>query len=225
MYSPHWLTCYEIERLARICRTGYQAGEGRDLTYYTVLIFGCYSMQFFPSSARDQTPTKKRRVGDLNQIPSTNETVIVDVDGELIDDDAMPGFHEHETDRRDDGLEAVMDLTIAENNEPQSETPLASLATSNNRTEPSTANHCPDATRKQDPVITAPPEPTTLECPVCGRELETDNLGLNTHIDFCLSKDVIKEATKERNISEHAKTALLAWSKKRTKPSRKGKRK
>lgn len=31
-------------------------------------------------------------------------------------------------------------------------------------------------------------------CPICARTLETDNQGLNTHIDWCLSKNMIKEA-------------------------------
>ena len=36
--------------------------------------------------------------------------------------------------------------------------------------------------------------PPLLECPICGKMLETDNQGLNEHIDFCLSKQAIKEA-------------------------------
>ena len=31
-------------------------------------------------------------------------------------------------------------------------------------------------------------------CPVCSRTLVTDNQGLNEHIDFCLSRDAIREA-------------------------------
>ena len=51
--------------------------------------------------------------------------------------------------------------------------------------------------------VPAPPEKddedaavatVTLECPVCGRALETDNQGLNEHVDFCLSRGVIREA-------------------------------
>ena len=34
----------------------------------------------------------------------------------------------------------------------------------------------------------------TLECPICGRHLETDNQGFNAHVDFCLSKEAIREA-------------------------------
>ncbi|KAI0744213.1 DNA/RNA polymerase [Daedaleopsis nitida] len=33
-----------------------------------------------------------------------------------------------------------------------------------------------------------------LECPICGKVLQTDNEGLNSHVDFCLSKQAIKEA-------------------------------
>lgn len=34
-------------------------------------------------------------------------------------------------------------------------------------------------------------------CPVCSKTLETDNQGLNAHIDFCLSRGAIKEAHAE----------------------------
>ncbi|TDL25971.1 IMS-domain-containing protein [Rickenella mellea] len=34
-----------------------------------------------------------------------------------------------------------------------------------------------------------------LVCPMCSKELETDNAGLNEHIDFCLSKKAIMQAT------------------------------
>lgn len=31
-------------------------------------------------------------------------------------------------------------------------------------------------------------------CPVCSKTMQTDNQGLNAHIDFCLSKGAIREA-------------------------------
>lgn len=37
----------------------------------------------------------------------------------------------------------------------------------------------------------------THECPVCEKTLETDNKGLNSHIDFCLSRGAIWEAQAE----------------------------
>ena len=33
-----------------------------------------------------------------------------------------------------------------------------------------------------------------LECPICARTLETDNQGLNSHVDFCLSRGAILKA-------------------------------
>ena len=35
---------------------------------------------------------------------------------------------------------------------------------------------------------------TEQVCPVCSRTLVTSNRGLNEHIDFCLSRDAIREA-------------------------------
>jgi len=35
---------------------------------------------------------------------------------------------------------------------------------------------------------------TEQQCPVCSRTFITDNQGLNEHIDFCLSRDAIREA-------------------------------
>lgn len=36
-------------------------------------------------------------------------------------------------------------------------------------------------------------------CPICTRELGVDNAGLNAHVDWCLSKGVIMEATSNRS--------------------------
>lgn len=47
-------------------------------------------------------------------------------------------------------------------------------------------------------MITESPDSAgqTQMCPICTKMLETDNDGLNAHIDFCLSKGAIREATK-----------------------------
>lgn len=34
-------------------------------------------------------------------------------------------------------------------------------------------------------------------CPICGKAFETDNQGLNEHVDFCLSRGAIREAQAE----------------------------
>ncbi|OCH87051.1 DNA/RNA polymerase [Obba rivulosa] len=41
----------------------------------------------------------------------------------------------------------------------------------------------------------------TQTCPICGKELETDNRGFNAHIDFCLSRGAILEAQTSASVS------------------------
>ncbi|KAH9892787.1 DNA/RNA polymerase [Cubamyces lactineus] len=66
--------------------------------------------------------------------------------------------------------------------------------------------------------------PAPLECPICGKLLDTDNQGLNEHVDFCLSKQAIKEAQTEslKPTSSGHRTAVEMGSRKqpaRTKPA------
>ncbi|KAH7925515.1 IMS-domain-containing protein [Leucogyrophana mollusca] len=50
-------------------------------------------------------------------------------------------------------------------------------------------------------------------CPICGKTLDTDNQGLNAHIDFCLSKGAIMEATAEvSSPQKKGKEVPLVWS-------------
>jgi len=43
----------------------------------------------------------------------------------------------------------------------------------------------------------ASPERISQMCPICSRLLMTDNQGLNAHVDFCLSRNAIREACDE----------------------------
>jgi DNA polymerase kappa len=47
------------------------------------------------------------------------------------------------------------------------------------------------------------------ECPICNKKLETDNGGLNAHIDFCLSRNVIMEA--QTAAQSDPKNFVLSW--------------
>ena len=51
-----------------------------------------------------------------------------------------------------------------------------------------------DATSSFSRLTSASEDKTEQHCPVCSRTLVTDNQGLNEHIDFCLSRDAIREA-------------------------------
>jgi DNA polymerase kappa len=58
------------------------------------------------------------------------------------------------------------------------------------------------------------------ECPICGKTVRTDNQGLNTHIDFCLSRGVIRQAHAEA--TQNSDKRKLSTSRK---PASKGKHK
>lgn len=72
---------------------------------------------------------------------------------------------------------------------------------------------------------TTKPEPKnettsqTHSCPICGKELQTDNQGLNEHIDFCLSRGAIREAQAQASTSpgtrrkpDSAGVASASWA-------------
>lgn len=50
-------------------------------------------------------------------------------------------------------------------------------------------------------------------CPICSKVLETDNRGLNEHIDFCLSKGAIREAQVMSNDAKSLKQPFPAKGK------------
>lgn len=61
-----------------------------------------------------------------------------------------------------------------------------------------------------------------LTCPLCSKTIETDNDGLNAHIDYCLSKDAIRDAqakasgSTSRSLKPSAKASGL-WTKRTVK--------
>lgn len=67
---------------------------------------------------------------------------------------------------------------------------------------PSPASRSPSEGSRPRPhsshKVASLPQPTEdlsmQTCPICGKSMRTDNQGLNAHIDFCLSKDAIREA-------------------------------
>jgi len=62
------------------------------------------------------------------------------------------------------------------------------------------ASEAASRSQSAEPSIKAPLETgttrtgTLLQCPICMKTLETDNQGLNAHIDFCLSRGAIMAA-------------------------------
>ncbi|KAI5117782.1 hypothetical protein M0805_000425 [Coniferiporia weirii] len=186
---------------------------------------------------RPEPATKKRRVDSRSEVDDPRAALLIDaVDG----DDAMPGFHEHVAEMDDwlpeeddelfddGGGEHVRSGSkpVSSSRRPSSPRRLADArAAASGVAEPESAQGADD-----------PPPPRVQICPICAREVDAvDNPALNAHIDFCLSKDAIKQATASSGSTVpetqgKARTmtrTLSGWAERREKPpsgKRKGKK-
>ena len=160
---------------------------------------------------KDQSPRKKPKLSyddpsGFDPVDEMNEHQRIE--------EAMPGFHEDdETDlgmENDEADEIEQDVLISR--------PV------------STVNRLPNgqASSSKQPPTTGPreihevdmrmpllkPETATHDCPVCGKTLlDTDNEGLNAHIDFCLSRGAIMEAQVEASQSSTKGGKYKGWPK------------
>lgn len=135
-------------------------------------------------------------------------------------EEAMPGFHEHDerdnpmsqADVDDDEIPGVMARTSPTNpasgpdrlissNSAKSRAPEAvPPAPPELRPQPSIKLHSTMLPVLSDRSVEKPnttPVAESHDCPVCGKTLATDNQGINSHIDFCLSREAIREAQVE----------------------------
>jgi len=78
------------------------------------------------------------------------------------------------------------------------------------------------ATQGIDHRKTSKPDIETHDCPLCGKTLRTDNQGLNSHIDFCLSRGAICQAHAEA--TSPAKKATFSGFKPISKGKAKGRK-
>lgn len=94
-------------------------------------------------------------------------------------EEAMPGYD----DEPDDDLN-------------EDETHDEDLAGPSNKPSSSRQHQKPMSKPASKRARTSTPQPgvETQTCPICSKTMETDNRGLNEHIDFCLSKGAIREA-------------------------------
>ncbi|KAI0036965.1 hypothetical protein K488DRAFT_75721 [Vararia minispora EC-137] len=108
-----------------------------------------------------------------------DDTYVSDNDGG--DDDAMPGYHEYEADVWDVDEEPIPFTST----EKRPYKPISAPASS----QPSSSS----------------PEVETLACPICSGTFR-DNDTLNSHIDWCLSRDAIRTAQAEGSKSAPSST-------------------
>ena len=151
----------------------------------------------------------------------------------------MPGFHEHE-DRL--GFEVAEDegAPVAGPSKPRPRPPVSAPACSPPITRPiadidtsdtkgkarARARSTGPESRNPQNVAEDRPDLPTLECPICQKQLQTDNSGLNAHVDWCLSKGAIWDAQAETVTSTpNVGPKKGASTKGRVKPEKDGTRK
>jgi len=123
-------------------------------------------------------------------------------------EETMPGYHEHEYADEDDPIDETEDIIEEDGQESTHRPPVSaghsSLPTSKSahseHPKPHSVNKPPSKRKTSDPDDTQ-----SLTCPICDKTLQTDNDGLNKHIDFCLSKDAIREAHASASASSSSK--------------------
>ncbi|KAG2359987.1 hypothetical protein BDR07DRAFT_175802 [Suillus spraguei] len=164
--------------------------------------------QFFePASS---SPRKRPRLASNTEDYNDEEDDAGD------DYESMPGFYEEEENAEGQSFDAPDDeeqTHISHDlNPPRHE----------RRTRPPVSAPGPSRTRPSDsPFSATTSKPMSArqgdrvrhqDCPICGKLLETDNKGLNAHIDFCLSRNVIMEAqTEAQSTAKKPKDLVLSW--------------
>ncbi|KAH7888691.1 IMS-domain-containing protein [Phlebopus sp. FC_14] len=129
------------------------------------------------------------------------DSELADGDAPEIDEDSMPGFYEE-----DDGLGILKEENNEQDIQEQNGQSMSGPNTTNgpiassSRTGPSSGGNV----HRTSGEGSTPPDPDVVAlehhaCPVCGKQMTTNNRGLNAHIDFCLSKGVIMEAQTAAN--------------------------
>lgn len=165
--------------------------------------------RFFEPS--NSSPRKRPRLSSNAECCNDEE----DDAGE--DHESMPGFYEEEEnvegrgfDAPDDEEQTHISHDVKPSHHEQRTRPPASAPGPSRTSRPSdppfsATTSKPMSARQGDRV-------RHQDCPICGKLLETDNKGLNAHIDFCLSRNVIMEAQAEaQSTTEKPKDVVLSW--------------
>lgn len=168
---------------------------------------------------KDQSPRKKSKLvyDDPSKIDPIDE--IREHQGM---EEAMPGFHEDDEadlgmghDEPDEIIEQEVSIS-----RPVSVASRPPSSVSNDQAS-SSKQPPPRVPRETHESDTRKPlskrETQGHDCPVCGKTLETDNEGLNAHIDFCLSRGAIMEAQVEASKSSTKGGKYMGWPKPKSK--------
>jgi DNA polymerase kappa len=178
-------------------------------------------LQFFENAANSSSPRKKRKLSDDQEQDDDHPMLSQDgyedampgyYEHEELGDSIVDEVEEHiEGDSPEHGKAGPGGT--------HSRPPVSAPAASSNQQmyAPTTSNsratsHPPQALEKSEssrssskpPTLSSQKRKTSLSptdddvqmhtCPICSKALQTDNRGLNEHVDFCLSKNAIREA-------------------------------
>ncbi|KAF6760313.1 DNA polymerase kappa [Ephemerocybe angulata] len=178
-------------------------------------------------------------------------------DEDPVNEDSMPGFHEHDEglgfEVLEDEPQLDEDIPAAGPSKPKPRPPVSAptcspplnssadvkssgihdplLLKSKEKARAKSADpHTSNTADNRDREMASEAQPRTptkgsstfLECPICQKKLETDNQGLNAHIDFCLSRGAIWDAQAETvaGTSSSAKKGTSSKAKNKDKDKR-----
>jgi len=159
------------------------------------------------------SPRKKPKLkGIKTEYNSINDCGDFETDHTL--EEAMPGFYDHEDDDEHDDDSDLADPQLLPDppefqlsrSRPISHSRVSDIV----KTSTSSASNARFAAKPRSMSAVVQPSSSTsglvpaqnsisgsLTCPVCEKALLTDNEGLNSHIDFCLSRGAIRQAHAE----------------------------
>ncbi|KAI0075742.1 DNA/RNA polymerase [Panus rudis PR-1116 ss-1] len=158
--------------------------------------------RFFDSASGPSSPRKRARLDESHE----DFMATLSQDGY---EQTMPGFEE---DHLHEDLEPIAKLEIGDEEDDaeigavstptrslnavdsSSKAPLSDRPSESRRPPADNGKSPPRSRRKGKSPVPADSELQAQTCPICNKTWETDNAGLNAHIDFCLSKSAILEA-------------------------------
>ncbi|KZT29016.1 DNA/RNA polymerase [Neolentinus lepideus HHB14362 ss-1] len=154
----------------------------------------------FFSAAGPSSPGKRQKIERREDLESEGELDAADEARE--DYESMPGYEEHEFEEAGLEIEIPDDLATGASSSGQA------LRPASHAKPPSFLSHTKPASSSSKPVSTKPRSSAhkprsaaapkegvrSCICPICGKIMDTDNSGLNAHVDFCLSRGAILEA-------------------------------
>ncbi len=103
-------------------------------------------------------------------------------------EECMPNIHDHDDGEDDHDTEDILNTTTTTDD-------IAQRDAQKPRSRSISISYAIPTPKPSKPSNSTPRvEEESHTCPICSKTLQTDNQGLNAHIDFCLSKGAIREA-------------------------------